>query len=156
MSLTNTSRKAYLNEVAPTLGARQIAVCEVFEHAGERDFTNSELSEELGWTINRVTPRVKELRQYGILTLARERQCRITGRRVKAWKMTDTAPVKPKTLPQEPEFFQRPSHSKRGETHTVKQIGGKVVCDCAGFYYRQTCRHVKQMEIPMNTQPNLF
>ena len=35
------------------------------------------------------------------------------------------------------------SASEPGKTYTTKRAGtGKVVCDCPGFMWRQTCRHV--------------
>ena len=48
--------------------------------------TNAELSVMLGWEINRVTPRVKELREMGLVLDAGKRICRHTGSTVHAWK----------------------------------------------------------------------
>ena len=145
MVLANTSIRAYINEIAPTLGARQIAVAELFEQYPERDFSNSEIAETLGWKINQVTGRVKELREMGILTFSAFRACRITHRHVKAWKLSIAAPVSIKALAQTPTFVQVPSRSARGRTQTVKLNGSAAVCTCRGFYYRQTCSHVKEV-----------
>ena len=141
--VANTSIHAWMNEVAPTLGARQIAVAELFEQHPERDFTNSEIATALEWSINRITPRVKELREFGILTLSTRRACRVTGRLVQAWKISVTAPVSIKALGQTPIFRQVPSNSQRGRTQTVKLNGESAVCTCRGYYYRGHCRHVE-------------
>lgn len=79
-----TSLEAYRTEIEPTLGERQKKVLELF---GTQTLTNSEIATRLGWSINRVTPRVFELRQAGKLEEAYKRICSITGRRVIAWKL---------------------------------------------------------------------
>jgi len=50
------------------------------------DATNRELKEYLHWEINSITPRVGELREQGLVLDAGIRQCKITGKRVHAWK----------------------------------------------------------------------
>ena len=149
--IRSTSLTTYLNEIAPTLGARQINVCEVFERAPDRDFTNSELAAALGWGINRVTGRVKELRGYGILKHSRIRSCGVTGRAVHAWRIADQPPVRPQSISPEPVFRQFASRSSRGGAHIVKQTGRHVACTCRGFYWRRTCRHVQ--EVTENPDP---
>ena len=47
--------------------------------------SNMELARELGWSINRVTPRIKELRDRGIVFDSGRRECDVTGRMVHAW-----------------------------------------------------------------------
>ncbi len=93
-NMQSTSLEAYFREVLPSLGERHVQVLNVFTENPTLDFTNSELAEELGWSINRVTPRVYELRGQGpnnklkwtpILTLSRRRQCNITERKAMAW-----------------------------------------------------------------------
>ncbi len=84
MTVASTSLLAYI-EVVPTLGRRQNEVLGLFEHNPGRAFTNAEIGRELGWEINTVTPRVKELRDRGVLEEKGERLCSRTGRRAKAW-----------------------------------------------------------------------
>lgn len=47
--------------------------------------TNMEIAEHLGWSINRVTPRVKELREYGKVTCYGNRKCKVTGNPANVW-----------------------------------------------------------------------
>ena len=84
--MQQTSLSAYYERVKPSLGERQFAVYRLIK-ASERDWSNSEIGRALGWSINRVTPRVKELRDLGILTLSGKRRCAITGLTVCAWKV---------------------------------------------------------------------
>jgi DNA-binding MarR family transcriptional regulator len=48
--------------------------------------TNAELGKYLDWPINRITPRVKELREKGLVVDAGVRVCLITGSMSHAWK----------------------------------------------------------------------
>jgi DNA-binding MarR family transcriptional regulator len=53
------------------------------------DATNAELAQRLEWPINRVTPRIKELRskEFGELVLDNgKRKCRVTGNTAHAWR----------------------------------------------------------------------
>ncbi len=81
MSVRRTSIEAY-NSIKKTLGNRQRRV---LESLSERDMTNRQLSKSLGWEINSVTGRVKELRDYGKIEEKRKVICEITGRRVSQW-----------------------------------------------------------------------
>ncbi len=83
-----SSIRAFYN-ILPTLGARHRAVME--ELGKGESLTNSELSARLNWQINRVTPRIHELREKGLVEFADERICRVTGKKVNAWRL-----VKPK------------------------------------------------------------
>lgn len=94
-NVQTSSLEAYFREVLPTLGERQVHVLKVFQDNPTMDFTNMELAEELGWSINRVTPRVYELRGKGknnklmwnpVLTFSRRRLCLVTKRPVMAWQ----------------------------------------------------------------------
>lgn len=143
--IRNTSIKAYLNEIAPTLGSRQVLVLEVFERNPGRDLTNSEIARALDWSINRVTGRVKELREMQLLEESRKRRCGVTGRPVHAWRMKDAPVVSPRAIKDPPVFHQLPSASTRGGMHTVKESAGRVACNCRGFYWRQTCSHVRKI-----------
>lgn len=86
-----TSLLAY-QSVEPTLGERQRQILRLFElHAGASDWasglTNAEISAEIHWEINRVTPRTNELRKLGLLELATQRKDRITGSTANAWRL---------------------------------------------------------------------
>jgi len=84
--MLDTSLEAYFNRVLPHLSEKQAAVLNVFKH-GEA-FTNAEVAAILGWSINRVTPRVLELRQKGLLVCAERRRCTVTGNMAYAWRRT--------------------------------------------------------------------
>ena len=141
----DTSIKTYLNEIAPTLGSRQIKVLVVFEKNNARDFTNSELARELEVSINRVTGRVFELRKAGFLEESMRRPCQVTRRTVMAWKMKDMPVLSPRVISNPVVFHQFPSQSERSAAHTVRDFGHHVTCTCKGFYFRGTCRHVKSL-----------
>ncbi len=154
--MQETSIKAYLNEIAPTLGARQINVLEVFERIGAKDLSNSELGVALGWTINRVTPRVSELRKLGILEESCVRTCQITNRQVHAWRLKDQPVISPRAINPGPEHYQMPSRSVAGTRHTIKDLGHRVACSCKGYIYRGTCRHVKKLsEQPLKLEETM-
>ena len=51
-----------------------------------KDMTNMELAEFLGWSINRVTPRIKGLRDQGLVRKSDVRPCLVTGKTVLAWE----------------------------------------------------------------------
>ena len=84
-----TSLFAYKTAVLPTLGEKQREVLSVFENNEYHDWTNMELAEQLAWGINRVTPRVKELRDAGFLEEKEKRTCNVTGMRVIAWGLKE-------------------------------------------------------------------
>ena len=81
--IQDTSKKAYKEEVAGTLGHRQLQVLTALEFLKEA--TNSELAIHLDWSINRVTPRVLELRTAGKVFDTGKRKCRVTGRLAHTW-----------------------------------------------------------------------
>ena len=84
--IQQTSLSAYKTEIQPTLGNRQQTVYEAIRKFP--DLTNSELSAFLNWPINTVTPRVKELRDRGLVMQGKVRTCRVTGRNVIAWMVS--------------------------------------------------------------------
>ena len=86
MSVQQTSLEAYA-QVLPQLPERRRQVLQVFIGNPYRDFTNLEVARELGWDINRVTPRVLELREMGLLEFSCQRSCRITGNTAMAWRL---------------------------------------------------------------------
>lgn len=143
--IRDTSIRTYLNEIAPTLGARQIAVLEAFENSTDEDMTNMEIAKNIEREINTVTPRVHELRQYGILVESRLRPCRVTGRMAHAWKIGEKPALLPKAIHPAPVIHQLPSRSQPGRTHTIKDTGRIVTCTCRAFYWRRTCSHIKHL-----------
>jgi hypothetical protein len=56
------------------------------------DATNMEIARVLNWEVNRVTPRVHELRERGLVVGGRRRACSVTGRVVQAWRAADPDP----------------------------------------------------------------
>ena len=95
MPIQDTSLIAYYGEIMETIGEKHKEVLHVFAENFTRDFTNSELAEELGWPINTVTPRVYELRgedknvpvepDNPILINTQIRKCGVTHRNAMAW-----------------------------------------------------------------------
>lgn len=51
--------------------------------------TNNELAERMGLPINRVTPRIHELRGMGLVRQATMRPCKITGFQAKVWEVVE-------------------------------------------------------------------
>jgi hypothetical protein len=49
------------------------------------DATNMEIAAHLKWPINRVTPRMRELRKQDLVLQAGRRTCKVTGGRAQAW-----------------------------------------------------------------------
>ena len=85
MTVAITSLNAYHGEIKETLGERQRQVKAVL--ATQKDATNSELADLLKFSINRITPRILELRDKNEVELSCIRECKITGRQCKAWKI---------------------------------------------------------------------
>jgi len=83
-----TSLKAY-REIQPSLASKQQIVYKLIADASRNgfDMTNMEIAEALHWSINRVTPRVWELRnQLHVVVLSQKRECGVTKRWAMAWK----------------------------------------------------------------------
>ena len=85
MPTQDTSLQAYFTEVLPTLSDRHQKVLQIL--ATVPNATNSELSRMLGWEINRVTPRIFELREKELVVEAGKRKCKITGRTALVWRV---------------------------------------------------------------------
>jgi Mn-dependent DtxR family transcriptional regulator len=81
--IQSTSLEAF-KVLEPELGNLQKIIYDaIIEYPG---MSNHDLSRFLHWEINRVTPRVKELRDMGLVICCGERMDRITGRNAKTWK----------------------------------------------------------------------
>lgn len=65
------------------LGDKQERVYDVIRSNGR--VTNMEIAQLLGWSINRVTPRVMELRKMDRVRLDGYRECSVTGRTACVW-----------------------------------------------------------------------
>ena len=89
MTVTQTSMEAYAG-IKTKLGAKQLAVLRCLEkHPGS---SNADLAADLGWTINRVTPRSKELRDLGLVKVGGLKVNRSTNRREQWMVATETMP----------------------------------------------------------------
>ena len=82
MGVADTSLLAY-TDIKSTLGTRQKEILEIIKYLGS--CTNSEITRYSGIAINRVTPRVLELRDKGFVILDTKRECKVTGRLAMAW-----------------------------------------------------------------------
>jgi len=78
-----TSQEAF-KSIKHKLSKAQDQVLDVLKHYS--DLTNMEIATHLEWEINRVVPRVYELRKKGKVIQSQVRQCDITHRDVIAWK----------------------------------------------------------------------
>lgn len=91
-NVRDTSLLAYFSEVTPTLGDRHVCVVQCLRSLGVA--SNMELSQVLGWSVNRVTPRVNELRKQGVIVYHSHRCCQVTGRMVMTWTLQKNFEVK--------------------------------------------------------------
>jgi hypothetical protein len=66
------------------LGRKQKEVFDCLRHFP--DATNAELSARMGWPVDRIKPRVLELRKMGLILDAGKRRCKVTGGTAHAWK----------------------------------------------------------------------
>lgn len=66
------------------LGAKQKQVLDALRFFP--DATNAELAAHLRWPVNRITPRMLEVRQMGLALEAGRRMCKVTGGTAWAWK----------------------------------------------------------------------
>lgn len=86
--ITQTSLDAYLQLILNPvrLGANQRIVLDVFEKlVKNQPLSNFDVSILLGWPINRVTPRILELRKAGKLAHVGYKRQLETGKRVMLW-----------------------------------------------------------------------
>ena len=90
MSVNQTSLEAYYNEIIPIRGLRQLEVLKALETLVNA--SNMMIAAHLGWSINRVTPRINELRKANppLVIESGVYQCKITNRKVNYWKINPT------------------------------------------------------------------
>jgi transcription initiation factor IIE alpha subunit len=84
MTYKNTSGMAYAS-IQDNLGQNQQIVYKVIQRLGEAN--NQQIGRELGWEINKVTPRVYELRDKNMVEEAREGKDIFTLRQTKFWRI---------------------------------------------------------------------
>lgn len=82
MPVRSTSRQAY-SQIVPFLGDKQAQVLGLLRDS--EPLSNSEIAKMLGWEINRVTPRIKELRNMKLVAEMGRRRCHVTGMNVLVW-----------------------------------------------------------------------
>ena len=87
MNVNQTSLEAYYNEIIPIRGLRQLEVLKALETIVNA--SNMMIAAHLGWSINRVTPRINELRKANppLVIESGVYQCKITNRKVNYWKI---------------------------------------------------------------------
>jgi len=83
--IQSTSLEAFY-KIQSSLGRAQKQVLDALRT--QPNATNAEIAWMLKWTINRVTPRVLELRSpdVGLVEEVGRRKCRVTGRPALAWR----------------------------------------------------------------------
>ena len=87
--IQSTSRLAY-DSIVESLGARQSDVYGAIKRFGE--ICNLQIAHELRLPINSITPRVKELRELGLVEEAAKRKS-ATGRTAIYWKVKRERPA---------------------------------------------------------------
>jgi predicted transcriptional regulator len=81
----DTSLLAYY-EVLENLGERQLEVYKALYDLKEAN--NTMISEKLNLSINNITPRINELRSYGIVRQSKKDTCPMTGKKTIFWKVS--------------------------------------------------------------------
>ena len=87
------------------------------------DATNAELGQRLGWPVNRITPRILELRKMGLVLQAQRRTCKATGGIAWAWKAKH--PVLPPAFL--PPAFQEDSKADARPVEATQSIKPKLI-----------------------------
>lgn len=81
-----TSMKAYKEMMEKRKSRKEKVEDKIREIEEEKAPTNMEIAKGLGWSINRVTPRVLELRKEGRIEQEGTRKCEETGREAMTWR----------------------------------------------------------------------
>ena len=87
MTVAATSLMAYRQFAPKDFGKKQSAILAFLVRKGP--MTNKQLSQETGWPINCITPRIKELRDMGVVTNAGFRLDHNTNRIETVWMAKD-------------------------------------------------------------------
>jgi DNA-binding MarR family transcriptional regulator len=85
MSISSTSLIAYRALTPNGLGKRQNTVLAFLVRRGP--MSNKQIAEATGWPINTITPRVKELRDLGLVQLSTIQYDQHTNRPECVWKV---------------------------------------------------------------------
>lgn len=85
--IQQTSLEAYM-QAAPKISRCHKTILELLAYG--QPMTNAEIAQRLNWSINRVTPRVLELRRLGLLCAFNVGLCWITGHKAIYWKIENT------------------------------------------------------------------
>lgn len=101
MSVQDTSREAYHNDVEPHLSDKQREVYIALQMS-KRPINNQEVADYLGWLINTVTPRMNELVEMGKAEEAFRAVYPKTNRRTIYWQVAKNQTFKP--TPEEEKF----------------------------------------------------
>jgi len=79
MPVSQTSKETYAS-IQSKLGTNQIAVLNALHRHPLA--SNEDIAADLGWTINRVTPRSNELREMGLVKIGGTKKSRTSGKTV--------------------------------------------------------------------------
>lgn len=90
----DTSLWAY-NLATQNIGTKQKEVLDCLRFYPNA--TNAEIAARLGWPVNRITPRILELRKMDLVHDAGKRKCAVTGSTAHAWRAKH--PVLPEAFP---------------------------------------------------------
>jgi transcription initiation factor IIE alpha subunit len=75
----------WAHEIASkNLGAKQKQVLDALRFFP--DATNAEIAAHMAFSVNRITPRILELREMGLVFDAGRRRCKVTGGTAHAWR----------------------------------------------------------------------
>jgi len=83
--MISVTSETSFQEIRDSLGQKQFQILNYLALLGHA--TNNEISKQYGIPINCVTPRIKELREMGIVTQVSKRPCKVTGRRAMVWEV---------------------------------------------------------------------
>jgi hypothetical protein len=81
--IQDTSLFAY-SVATQNLGAKQKEVLDCLRYFP--DATNAEIAAKMNWPVNRITPRMLELRKLGLVLDAGTRTCKVTGSTAHSWR----------------------------------------------------------------------
>lgn len=91
MSAAETSKDAF-SDIRKDLGKKQFVMLLYMSNAGP--MTNKEISQRFGLPINEVTPRVHELRHFGIVHHVADKKDPDTGKMAMVWEVFEPEEAK--------------------------------------------------------------